>query len=53
MRESIVPAWLDNIGIPYAGSDGLTLAISLDKALSKTLLAARGGADAALSARQQ
>ncbi len=41
-RESIVPAWLDHLGIPYTGSDGLTLAVSLDKALTKTLLAARG-----------
>jgi D-alanine-D-alanine ligase len=36
-RESIVPAWLDHLGIPYAGSDGLTLAVSLDKGLTKTL----------------
>ena len=41
-RESIVPAWLDHLGIPYTGSDGLTLAVSLDKALTKTLAAARG-----------
>ena len=41
-RESIVPAWLDHLGIPYTGSDGLTLAIGLDKALTKTLAATRG-----------
>jgi D-alanine-D-alanine ligase len=41
-RESIVPAWLDQLGIPYTGSDGLALAVSLDKALTKTLAAACG-----------
>ena len=40
MRESIVPAWLDHLGIPYTGSNGLALAVSLDKALTKTLVAA-------------
>ena len=39
-RESIVPAWLDHLGVPYTGPDGLTLAMSLDKALTKTLAAA-------------
>ena len=33
-RESIVPAWLDHLGIAYTGSDGLSLALSLDKALT-------------------
>jgi len=41
-RESIVPAWLDHVSIPYTGSDGLTLAISLDKALTKALMVDRG-----------
>jgi D-alanine-D-alanine ligase len=41
-RESIVPAWLDHLGIPYTGSDGLALAVSLDKALTKTLASASG-----------
>ncbi len=41
-RESIVPAWLDHLGIPYTGSDGLTLAMSLDKALTKTLASTAG-----------
>lgn len=41
-RESLVPAWLDHLGIPYTGSDGLTLGCSLDKALAKTLVEARG-----------
>jgi len=41
-RESIVPAWLDQLGVAYTGSDGLTLAVSLDKAVSKTLAAACG-----------
>lgn len=41
-REAMVPAWLDHLGIPCTGSDGLTLAISLDKALTKELAAAHG-----------
>jgi len=41
-RESIVPAWLDHIGIPYTGSDGLTMALTLDKAISKTVAQAHG-----------
>jgi len=41
-RESIVPAWLDHLGIGYTGSDGLALAVSLDKALTKTLATAHG-----------
>jgi D-alanine-D-alanine ligase len=42
MRESIVPAWLDHLRIPFTGSDGLTLAVTLDKALTKRLVAAEG-----------
>ena len=41
-RESIVPAWLDHIGVPYTGSDGLTLALTLDKALTKSVVSERG-----------
>ena len=41
-RESIVPAWLDHLGIAYTGSDGLSLALSLDKALTKTLVGTNG-----------
>ncbi len=41
-RESIVPGWLDHLGIPYTGSDGLVLAVSLDKALTKSLIASCG-----------
>jgi D-alanine-D-alanine ligase len=36
-RESQVPAILDFIGIPYTGSDVLTLAIALDKAVTKKI----------------
>lgn len=43
-RESIVPAWCDHLGFPYTGSDGLTLAVTLDKALTKTIVAALGAA---------
>ncbi len=41
-RESIVPAWLDHLGIAYTGSHGLSLALSLDKALTKTLVGTHG-----------
>mgnify|MGYP006289864215 CR=1 FL=1 len=41
-RESLVPGWLDHLGIPYTGSDGLALGVTLDKALSKTIMAHRG-----------
>ncbi len=36
-RESLVPAWLDHLGICYTGSDAVTLGVSLDKALTKRL----------------
>jgi D-alanine-D-alanine ligase len=42
MRESIVPAWLDHLGIGYTGSDGLTLAVALDKALTKQIVSDLG-----------
>lgn len=38
-REAQIPAILDFLGIPYTGSDATTLAIALDKALTKKLLA--------------
>lgn len=38
VRESQVPALLDAYQIPYVFSDGLTLAISLDKGLTKTVI---------------
>ena len=36
-RESEVPVLLDILGIPYAGSDALTLSVALDKILSKKI----------------
>lgn len=36
-RESEIPALLDIIGMPYAGSDALTLSIALDKVISKKI----------------
>jgi hypothetical protein len=42
MRESIVPAWLDHLGIAYTGSDGLILAMALDKALAKQIVSDLG-----------
>jgi len=41
-RESLVPAILDFMGIPYAGADGVALGVSLNKAMTKHL-AARAG----------
>lgn len=37
-REAQIPAMLDLLGIPYTGSDPLTLAICLDKARTKEIL---------------
>ncbi|MCM8795986.1 MAG: ATP-grasp domain-containing protein [Candidatus Omnitrophica bacterium] len=39
-RESEVPAILDYLNIPYTGSDSLSLAIALNKALTKKILRA-------------
>jgi len=36
-RESEVPTLLDTLGIPYTGSDALTLSMSLDKITSKKI----------------
>lgn len=41
-RESIVPSILEYLNIPYTGSDGVTLGVSLNKALTKRLAAAVG-----------
>ncbi|KAF0197688.1 MAG: D-alanine-D-alanine ligase [Bacillota bacterium] len=41
-REAQIPAILEMLGIPYTGSDVLTLAVSLDKAATKKLLAYDG-----------
>jgi D-alanine-D-alanine ligase len=41
-REARVPAVLDMLGIPYTGSDPLTLAVTLDKDCAKKLAAADG-----------
>lgn len=38
-RESHIPAILEMLGIPYTGSGVLTLALTLDKALTKKVLA--------------
>ncbi len=37
-RESQVPAMLEMLGIPYTGSDPLTLAVCLDKSRAKEIL---------------
>jgi D-alanine-D-alanine ligase len=41
-RESQVPFMLEMLGIPYMGSDPLTLAIALDKARTKEILSYYG-----------
>jgi D-alanine-D-alanine ligase len=41
-REARVPAVLDMLGIPYTGSDPLTLAVTLDKDCAKRLVASAG-----------
>jgi D-alanine-D-alanine ligase len=41
-RESLVPALLDFMGIPYTGSDGVALGVSLNKALTKRIARAAG-----------
>lgn len=37
-RESHIPAFLEMLGIPYVGSNVITTAICLDKAMTKTIL---------------
>jgi len=41
-RESQVPVLLEMKGIPYVGSDGLTLGATLDKAIAKKILLSEG-----------
>ena len=41
-REAHVPAVLEMLGVPYVGSDPLTLAVTLDKPVAKRLVAAEG-----------
>jgi D-alanine-D-alanine ligase len=41
-REARVPAILETLGIPYTGSDPLTLAVTLDKDCARRLVASAG-----------
>jgi D-alanine-D-alanine ligase len=41
-REGYIPSLLEFLGIPYTGSDPLTLSLTLDKALAKRVVAAEG-----------
>ncbi|MFO0809980.1 MAG: D-alanine--D-alanine ligase [Gemmataceae bacterium] len=41
-REARVPAVCEMLGIPYTGSDPLTLAVALDKDAARTIVAAAG-----------
>jgi len=38
-REAIAPAVCDLLGLPYTGSDALTLALTLDKAMARRVVA--------------
>jgi D-alanine-D-alanine ligase len=42
-REARVPAVLEMLGIPYTGSDPLTLAVTLDKDVARRLVRSHGG----------
>ncbi len=41
-REAYAPILLEMLGVPYVGSDALTLSLSLDKAWTKDLVEKRG-----------
>ncbi len=41
-RESQVPAILESLGVPFTGSNSITLAIALDKAKTKQIFASEG-----------
>ncbi len=41
-REARVPACLEMLGIPYSGSDPLTMAVALDKDVAKRLVGTHG-----------
>jgi D-alanine-D-alanine ligase len=41
-REAHVPAVLEMLGVPYVGSDPLTLSVTLDKPVAKKLVASDG-----------
>ncbi|MGE5188919.1 MAG: D-alanine--D-alanine ligase family protein [Gemmatimonadota bacterium] len=41
-REAHIPALLELLGIPYVGSDPLTLSVTLDKPVAKRLVASHG-----------
>ncbi|MFH1622784.1 MAG: ATP-grasp domain-containing protein [Candidatus Omnitrophota bacterium] len=41
-REAQVPVILDTFGIPYIGSDGLTMSVALDKIMTKKILMVEG-----------
>lgn len=41
-REAFYPALFEELGYPYTGSDAYTLTVTLDKWLTKLMLAAQG-----------
>jgi len=42
LREAFYPALFDRLGMPFTGSDAYVCALTLDKQISKMLVAARG-----------
>ena len=42
MREAFYPALFEEIGVPYTGSDAYTMAVTLDKWLTKLVLLRHG-----------
>ena len=51
-REAFFPALFDELGMPYTGSDAYALALTLDKQLTKLVLAQHGVAHPALAVRR-
>ena len=47
MREAFYPALFEELGIPYTGSDAYVLTVTLDKWLTKLVLARAGDRHAA------
>ena len=41
-REAHIPALLEFLGIPYTGSDPLTLSLTLDKSVAKRVVVSEG-----------
>jgi len=42
VREALYPALFDELGVPYTGSDAYTMALTLDKFMTKLMVGRRG-----------